>query len=68
MFISVSHNEDIPKLTNIYVSDANGNKFTVSLLGNVRGQDSGNCDFEHIQGLEGVYISNIFDHSEVLKF
>ena len=50
------------------MSDANGNEFTVSLLGNVRSRDSGNCDFEHIQGVEGVYIANVYDHNEVERY
>lgn len=68
MFVSVSHDQDLPKLTNIYTSDATGNEFSASLLGNVRSRDTGNCDFEHIQGIEGVYIANVFDHVEIKKF
>jgi hypothetical protein len=30
--------------------------------------DTGNCDFEHVAGIEGVYITNVYDHSEVSKF
>lgn len=48
VFLSISHDEDLPKLTNIYMSDATGNEFTASLLGNVRSKDTGNCDFEHV--------------------
>lgn len=42
IFLSVSHHEDLPKLTNIYMSDAGDSaSFTVSLLNNVRSEDSG---------------------------
>ncbi|KAM3138353.1 hypothetical protein pb186bvf_009629 [Paramecium bursaria] len=63
VYLSVSHSEDLSKITNIYMSD--GNEFTVSLLGNVRSQDTGHCDFERIKSMKGVYIANIFDYEEV---
>ena len=44
---------------------SDGNEFTVSLLGNVRSQDTGHCDFERIKSMKGVYIANIFDYEEV---
>lgn len=43
------------------------NEYVLSLLGNVRSIDTGNCDFEHVKGLEGAYIANIFDYVEVDK-
>ena len=46
----------------MYVSDFRGFKFTLSLLHNVRSLDSGNCDFERILGMEGVYVANVYDH------
>jgi hypothetical protein len=65
----VSHHEDLPKLTNIYTSETgNVKEFKVSLINNVRSLDSGLCDFENINGVDGVYIANIYDHSEVEKF
>jgi Sortilin, neurotensin receptor 3, len=67
IFLSVSHNEENQKLTNIYVSDYRGFRFALSLLHNVRSLDTGNCDFERILGIEGVYIANVFDHNEVEK-
>ena len=51
----------------MYVSDFRGFKFTLSLLHNVRSLDSGNCDFERILGMEGVYVANVYDHQEVEK-
>lgn len=59
VYLSVSHSEDLQKITNIYMSD--GNEYIVSLLGNVRSQDSGHCDFEKIKSIKGVYIANIYD-------
>ena len=49
------------------MSDFRGFKFTLSLLHNVRSLDTGNCDFERILGMEGVYVANVFDHAEVEK-
>jgi Sortilin, neurotensin receptor 3, len=66
IFLSVSHEEDLSKLTNVYMSDGSSD-YTVSLLGNVRSQDSGHCDFERIKSVEGVYIANVYDHQEVEK-
>lgn len=63
--MSVAHAEELSKVTNIYMSD--GNEFTVSLLGNVRSQDTGHCDFEKIKSMKGVYIANIFDYDEIEK-
>lgn len=37
------------------------------MLHNVRSLDTGNCDFEKILGMEGIYIANIYDHYEVDK-
>lgn len=69
VFLSVSHHEDLPKLTNIYMSESGeSEKFIVSLLNNVRSQDTGQCDFERIKGIEGVIMANIFDHNEIEKF
>lgn len=63
VYLSVSHSEELSKITNVYMSD--GNEFTVSLLGNVRSQDTGHCDFERIKSVKGVYIANIYDYEEI---
>jgi hypothetical protein len=39
-----------------------GTRFALSLLYNVRSLDTGNCDFEKILGMDGIYIANIYDH------
>ncbi|CAD8127468.1 unnamed protein product [Paramecium sonneborni] len=65
IFLSVSHNQTNKKLTNIYTSDFQGFKFTISLLNNVRSLNTGQCDFERIESLRGVYIANIYDHEKL---
>jgi hypothetical protein len=43
----------------ILMSDASGSRFSRSLRDNVRDSD-GQCDFEKLQGLDGIYIANVF--------
>jgi hypothetical protein len=50
------------------MSDADGADYTLSLIGNVRSTENGNCDFERIQAMEGLYIGNVYDSSELFKF
>ena len=66
VFIHVNHYGSASKYGTIFVSDATGSTFSVSLMYNVRG-DSGLCDFTKISGLEGIYIANVYekDHLNV---
>eukprot|EP00923_Selenidium_pygospionis_P000302 GHVN01000620.1.p1 GENE.GHVN01000620.1~~GHVN01000620.1.p1 ORF type:complete len:860 (+),score=84.35 GHVN01000620.1:105-2684(+) len=41
----------------VYVSDATGSRYTLSLPGNFR-TVTGECEFDKVQSLEGVYIAN----------
>eukprot|EP01068_Selenidium_serpulae_P014006 Selendium_serpulae@DN6037_c0_g1_i2.p1 len=41
----------------VYVSDTTGSRYTLSLPGNVR-TSSGECEFDRVQSLEGVYLAN----------
>ena len=50
------------------MSDAVGQDYTLALIGNVRSVDNGNCDYERVQAIEGVYIANVYDSTELLKF
>ena len=47
---------------NIYVSDSTGIRYTNSLQGNIK-SIHGQCDFEKVHGVEGVYLANIYDKS-----
>lgn len=42
---------------NIYISDASGIRYALSLPKNIR-TDSGECEFDRVSSLEGVYIAN----------
>lgn len=48
---------------NLYVSDSTGAKFSRSLVGSVRSVPAGGgaskAEFDKVQGLDGIYISNV---------
>jgi hypothetical protein len=60
IFLHVNHYGDDSRFGNIYISDATGHRFSLSLLHNVR-NPKGHCDFDKVYGLEGIYLANIFD-------
>uniref|UniRef100_A0A7S0AB98 VPS10 domain-containing protein n=1 Tax=Pyrodinium bahamense TaxID=73915 RepID=A0A7S0AB98_9DINO len=45
---------------NLYISDKEGVRYTLSLQNNVRGS-SGDCEFDKVLSLEGVYMANFRD-------
>ena len=47
---------------NVYVSDAAGIRFALSLPGNLR-SDSGECEFSKVLSMEGVYLANMWDQT-----
>jgi hypothetical protein len=60
VFLQINHEGDRSKFGNVYVSDSTGNRFTLSITNNVRNID-GQADFERVQGLEGIYLANVYD-------
>ncbi|KAJ1609757.1 putative sortilin [Cryptosporidium canis] len=61
VMLHVNHGEDSLKGTgNIYISNNLGTRFALSLMNNVR-TPTGECEFDRIMSLEGVYIANIKD-------
>lgn len=44
----------------VYISDWSGTRFSLSLPYNHRSPD-GKCDFEKVEGLEGIYLANFID-------
>jgi len=46
----------------VYVSDGEGLSYSLSLPYNHRSAD-GKCDFEKVEGLEGIYLANFIDDS-----
>lgn len=51
---------------NVYISDKEGVKFTLSLENNVR-SGSGECEFDKMQGVDGVYMANFRDVQKSLE-
>ena len=66
VFLHINHEGEQSKTGNIYISDSTGTRFSISLRNNVRGLD-GQCDFEKVQGLEGIYLANVYDSKMIKK-
>ena len=66
LFIHVNHYGAKSNYGTIYISDASGRRFSISLLHNVRARN-GYCDFDKVRGLEGIYIANIYDKEHLLN-
>ena len=66
VFLHINHEGEKSKFGNIYISDSTGSRYSVSLRGNVRSMD-GQCDFEKVAGLEGIYLANIYDSNMIKK-
>merc|ERR1712083_61442 len=62
VFLHVNHKplSEAAETGHLYVSDWSGLKYTLSLPYNRRNK-AGKCDFEKIEGLEGIYIANFVD-------
>eukprot|EP00419_Tripos_fusus_P088245 CAMPEP_0172861924 /NCGR_PEP_ID=MMETSP1075-20121228/72937_1 /TAXON_ID=2916 /ORGANISM="Ceratium fusus, Strain PA161109" /LENGTH=856 /DNA_ID=CAMNT_0013710117 /DNA_START=111 /DNA_END=2681 /DNA_ORIENTATION=- len=61
VMLHVNHGSREPaNVGNVYISDKEGVHFTLSLPNNVRGSN-GNCEFDKILSLEGVYMANFKD-------
>jgi hypothetical protein len=60
VFLHINHYGDYSKYGHVYISDGLGINYSLSLKYNVRG-DGGQCDFEKVNSLEGLYIANVLD-------
>eukprot|EP00301_Raphidiophrys_heterophryoidea_P025845 c8766_g1_i1.p1 GENE.c8766_g1_i1~~c8766_g1_i1.p1 ORF type:complete len:832 (-),score=166.43 c8766_g1_i1:209-2704(-) len=65
VFLHVNHGDFSTPFGNIYLSDADGWRYSLSLKNNRRDM-RGRCDFEKFQGLEGIYIANYVENPEYL--
>ncbi|KAF8818378.1 putative sortilin [Cardiosporidium cionae] len=64
IMLHVNHGEDGKSDTgNVYVSDASGTHFSLSLPGNIR-TATGECEFDKVMSLEGVYLANFKEELE----
>merc|ERR1719331_2819391 len=63
VILHVNHGSKEPYgVGNVYISDREGVRFTLSLPNNVRGS-SGDCEFDKVLSLEGVYLANFKDNN-----
>jgi len=60
VMLHVNHGNKEAQVGNVYISDAEGYRFTLSLPNNVRG-NGGDCEFDKVLSLEGVYMANFKD-------
>jgi hypothetical protein len=60
VFLHINHFGQYSKYGHIYISDVQGVNYSQSLRYNVR-TNNGQCDFEKVNSLEGLYIANVFD-------
>ncbi len=62
VFLHVNHNIESggQSTGNVYISDASGLSYSLSLPFNRRDK-GGKCDFEKLEGLEGIYLANFVD-------
>jgi len=67
VFLHVNHRpfSENAKTGHVYVSDASGTRYSLSLPYNHRNSD-GKCDFEKMESLEGVYMANFVDVEDTL--
>lgn len=66
VFLHVNHNGEGAKWGNVYISNAIGTNFSLSLPYNRR-DHNGKCDFEKLQSMEGVYVANFYDNALKLE-
>lgn len=66
IFLHINHEGERSKYGNIYTSDSTGRRFAMSIHNHVRSSD-GQCDFEKVAGLEGIYLVNVYDDEMIAK-
>jgi hypothetical protein len=60
VLLHINHFGEYSKFGHIYISDAAGLSYSQSLKYNVR-SSNGQCDFEKVNSLEGLFIANSYD-------
>ena len=64
IILHINHLGPKAKYGNLYISDSTGTRFSLSLKNNARDID-GQCDFDKVSGLNGIYIANIYDEKKI---
>lgn len=60
VFIHINEFGTLSTFGNIYISNGLGGRYGLSLEYNLRNKEN-QCDFESIQGIEGIFIANVID-------
>ncbi|CAD8059049.1 unnamed protein product [Paramecium primaurelia] len=58
-FININHLKPSSIMGTTYISDSTASRYRISLNYTVRTEE-GQCDFERVLGLEGIYIANVY--------
>eukprot|EP00939_MAST-03C_sp_MAST-3C-sp1_P004380 g4380.t1 len=66
VFLHVNHVGKDSTWGNVYISNADGLGYALSLPHNRRAT-TGKCDFEKVEGMTGIYLSNYIDNAEQLE-
>ncbi|EGR32320.1 hypothetical protein IMG5_088080 [Ichthyophthirius multifiliis] len=67
VFLNLNQYGSKSPLGEIYQSDSTGRRYSLSLQNNMRSQD-GQCDFEKLYGVDGIYIANVYDGKKVEQY
>jgi len=68
VFLHVNHIGEDSRWGNVYLSNSMGTNFSLSLPYNRR-DESGKCDFEKLQSMEGIYVANfVHNAAEIEKW
>ncbi len=60
VFLQINHEGDGAVWGHLYMSDAGGFRYSLSLRENRR-NDDGTCDFAKFEGMQGIYVANFYD-------
>ncbi len=60
VFLQINHEGDGAVWGHLYMSDASGFRYSLSLRENRR-NDDGTCDFAKFEGMQGIYVANFYD-------
>lgn len=66
VFLHVNHIGEKSSWGNVYISNADGLGYALSLPHNRRA-NNGKCDFEKVEGMHGIYLSNYIDNADQLE-
>jgi len=66
VFLHVNHIGEKSTWGNVYISNADGLGYALSLPHNRRATN-GKCDFEKVEGMKGIYLANYIDNAEQLE-